>query len=346
MGKSKQNVKLTDVAELANVSIATASIIINNPEKNRFSEATRNKVLEAAEKLNYMPTGYIQQAKGKSIPTIGLVIPDLRNVYYPELASGFSRLANELGYQVILVDIDNSFRKEQSALDNLVQMKVSGIALCGAADGKEENAKEQAMIKRMMDAGIPVVQYDRYDTNSVCPYVGIDNFRAGYCMTEKMIQAGHRNLALLMNKNTSVSVHERKRGYKMAMEQYGCVPGIFEYDVHQYGSIYQQFHQIIQSDRRYTAIFTINGDIDAIECIRAAGKMGIRVPTDLSIAGFDDVSLAEVVDPALTTIYQPTYEIGETAMRLLASMIEERNVEEQNVILPFEYVVRESTRIV
>lgn len=344
MGRRKQAAKLSDVAGMAGVSIATASIILNNPEKNRFSEQTRQKVLETAEKLQYIPASYAQQMKGKDIAVIGLIIPDLMNSYFPEITSGFSRLANKLGYQVMLLDTANNFQREQSFIETLIRMRVAGVGLCGTSGTYE--AEEQILIKKMMAMDIPVVQFDRYSTDSVCPYVGIDNFRAAFCMTGKMIQAGHHKLALLMCEDTSFIVKERYRGYMEAMKQYGYQSAVFTYDYEQFGSIYQQFNQIVNSEEHYTAIFTISGDIDAIECIRAADKMGIRVPADLSIAGFDDISMAEVINPALTTIYQPKFEIGETAMRLLATMIDKQKLEEQNVILPFEYVVRESTRVI
>lgn len=344
MGKRRQVAKLSDVAGLAEVSIATASIILNTPEKNRFSEQTRQRVLEAAEKLHYIPASYAQQMKGKEIPIIGLIIPDLMNAYFPEITSGFSRLANKMGYQVVLLDIANSFQREQFFVETLIRMRVAGVGLCGASGDCAE--QEQILIKKMMAMDIPVVQFDRYCKNSVCPYVGIDNYRAGYCMTEKMIQAGHRKMALLMCREKTFIVTERLRGYNDAMRQHGCEPVVFTYDYGQFGSIFQQLYQIVNAEERYTAVFTISGDIDAIECIRAADKLGIKVPDDLSIAGFDDISLAEVINPALTTIYQPKFEIGETAMRLLASMIDNQQLEEQNVILPFEYVLRESTRAV
>lgn len=344
MGKKRQIAKLSDVAELAGVSIATASIILNNPEKDRFSAQTKQRVVEAAEKLRYVPASYAQQMKGKEISVLGLIIPDMLNSYFPEIISGFSRLANKLGYQVVLLDIANSFQREQTFVETLIRMRVAGVGLCGASGNYAE--EEQRLIRKMMDMDIPVVQIDRYCKDSVCPYVGIDNFRAAFCMTEKMIQAGHHHLALLMCQDTTFIVEERRRGYEEAMKQYGYESAVFTYAYDQFGSIYQQFHQIVNSEKKYTAVFTVSGDIDAIECIRAADKMGIRVPADLSIAGFDDISMAEVINPALTTIYQPKFEIGETAMRLLASMIDKQRLEEQNVILPFEYVVRESTRII
>ena len=165
-------------------------------------------------------------------------------------------------------------------------------------------------------------------------------------MTEKLIQTGHRNIVLLMGENSTFIVRERCRGYKDAMEEQKLQPHIFTYARDTYGSVYQQFYKIVHSETKYTAVFTVGGDVDAIECIRAAHKMGIRIPSDISIAGFDDISLAEVINPTLTTIYQPKTEIGENAMRMLSAIIEKRLVKKKNIILPFEYKMRESTRII
>lgn len=342
MGRPRQAVKLSDVAQLANVSIATVSIILNGPNSDKFPEETRKRVYEAARSLNYIQQRG-EKNRDKSAAIIGLVIPDLTNLFYPEVTSGFSRIANEMGYQVILLDTGNSYEKEKLLIRQLLSMQVTGLAICGISGTEEE--KEQEMIRDLMNAGVPVVQFDRYTKGSHCPYVGIDNYYAGYYMTEKLLQSGHRNIALLTSEKPSYIVRERQRGYEEAMRMQGLSAGVFSYDRKIYGSVYQKFYQIVHSQTKYTAVFTVGGDVDAIECIRAAGKMGLRIPMDISIAGFDDISLAEITNPALTTIHQPKTEIGETAMRMLAALIRNQPEGSRNIILPFEYKLRESTQI-
>lgn len=342
-GRRKQVAKLTDVAGLAGVSTATASIVLNEPENNRFSEETVKRVLEAARELQYQPASYAQQMKGKNLSVIGLIIPDLMNHYYPELTCGFTHQANNMGYNVILLNSNNNITQEQFFIETLIGMQVAGVALCGAYSADE---RELELVKRLISVDIPVVRFDRYDFNKICPYIGIDNFRAGYCITEKLIQAGHKNIACFSPKEPVFIVAERCRGYKTAMEDYRLKEEFFQINDNEFGSIYQNVQIMWNSKERSTALFTPGGDMDAIECIKSAANLGINVPGDLSIAGFDDIYLANIINPALTTIRQPKYEMGETAMKLLNRMISNEEIEEEGVLLPFEYIARESTRTI
>lgn len=343
MAQIKHTAKLSDVAREASVSIATASIILNNPEKDRFSVSTRERVLKAAENMNYrQPSQAVLRKRER--PIVGLVIPNLANQFYPEITSAFSRKANEQGYHVMVLDMANSFQKERDFIRILLQMRVAGVAICGACQKEEE--QEQKLIRQIMRAGIPVVQFDRYARNSACPCVGIDNYHASVCMVTRLIHAGHRSIALLRCEDVPYIVLERQRGYEDTMARYGLKSRIITYEQGYFGTIYQELYNLMNSSESCTALFAIGGDVEAIECIRASGKMGFRVPEDLSVAGFDDVSMAEVINPGLTTIYQPKAEIGEATMRLLASMIVRNTLTESNIFLPFECKVRESTRAI
>lgn len=341
--KRKQVTKLTDVAKLAGVSTATASIVLNEPEKNRFTEETVKRVLDAARKLQYQPASYAQQMKGKNLSVIGLIIPDLMNHYYPELTCGFTHQANNMGYNVILLNSNNNITQEQFFIETLIGMKVAGVALCGVYSADE---RELELVKRLISVGIPVVRFDRYDFNKICPYIGIDNFRAGYCIIEKLIQAGHKRIACFSPKEPVFIVAERCRGYKTAMENFGLRSEFFYINNSEFGSVYQNIQAMWNSGKNFTAVFTPGGDMDAIESIKSAANLGINVPGDLSIAGFDDIYLANIINPALTTIRQPKYEMGETAMKLLSKMINNEKIEKEGVLLPFEYIARESTRAI
>ena len=319
-------------------------MVLNNKDGGRFTDETRQKVAEAAEKLNYRPAAYAQIMKGKHLPVIGLIIPDLMNHFYGEVTSGFSHQAYRAGYNVILMDLGNSPEREESFVETLIAMNVSGVGYCGIGNSSASGQAE--VINRLHAAGIPVIQFDRYDPAVEAPFVGIDNFHAGFCMTEKLILSGHKNIALIVPEHAVFIIRERQRGYEAAMKHYKLESSVFTYDSSQSWSIYHQFDLIASSDKKFTAIFTPGGDVDAIECIRSARKLRITVPADLSIAGFDDISLASVIDPPLTTVCQPKYEIGVAAMNLLHELMCDSEPENKNVILPFECIVRESTRII
>lgn len=341
--RKNQRAKITDVADLAKVSAATVSIILKDPNNNRFSERTVKKVLKAAEELQYQPSLFAQQMRGKNLPVIGLIIPDLMNHFYPEVTSGFTKQASLMKYNVILLDSNNSIDQEQQFADTLIQMRVSGVAICGVYSADE---REVEVIKRLNSTGIPVVRFDRYNENESCPYVGIDNYHAGYHITEKLIQSGHKRITCLSPKTPVFIVSERRRGYLKAMEDYDLESDVRCFECNEFGGIYQTLQDMWKMDTKATAIFTPGGDMDAIECIKSASTLKIDIPCELSVAGFDDIYISNIIRPALTTIRQPKFEMGSAAMRLLYKLIANESISKNGILLPFEYVARESTRII
>lgn len=343
--KQKKNVTLEDVAQLAQVSIATVSMVLNTPDSKRVSQPTKQRVVEAVRQLNYQPANYAQRMRGKGSTILGLIIPDLMNQFYPEITCGFSNAADKLGYNVILLNSRNQVDREEFFTDTLIGMRVAGAAICGANfASQQEQLREKAIVNRLMTAGIPVVRLDRYDDEDRCPCVGIDNRQASACMTQHLIDDGHRNIALFAPKQRVYIQEERCIGYCKTMEQNGLEPRIFETDQINFSDIRPTMERMLADPCGFTALFNAASDMGAIECIKCAAQLGMRVPDDLSIAGFDDIYLANIVNPSLTTIFQPKYEIGKIAMQMLACMIDSEKMEEKSVMLPFEYIKRDSTR--
>ena len=331
---------LSDVARFADVSIATASIVLSSPDHNRFSQETRRRVMQAAEELNYFPASYARQMRGKSSHVIGLIIPSLVNQFYPEVISGFSQKANSLDYNVVLMDSNNEIGKEESFLETLIGMRASGVGLCGVYP---TDKKEREIILKLQAAGIPVVRFDRYDLDPITPYVGIDNYYAGFCMTERLIQLGHQRIVVFAPCEPLFILDERVRGYAAAVQKYGLECNIIHVQQFVFGDVYQKMSLVLRK-KLYTALFNVCGDIDAIECIRTASMLGANVPNDISIVGIDDIYVSKLIHPSLTTICQPKYKIGEAAMQMLDRMIKKQSLEEPSMVLPFEYVARESAR--
>lgn len=336
----KKKVTLSDVARAADVSIATASIVLNSPDNNRFSRETCRRVMQAAEELSYFPASYARQMRGKSSRVIGLIIPSLVNQFYPEVISGFSQKANSLGYNVVLMDSNNEIQKEQAFLETLIGMRASGVGLCGVYPTDQ---KERDIILKLQSVGIPVVRFDRYDKDPITPYVGIDNYHAGFCMTERLIQLGHRRIAVFAPCEPLFILDERVRGYAAAVQKYGLECNVIHIQQFVFGDVYQKL-SLLLGKNLYTALFNVCGDVDAIECIRTASTLGANVPNDISIVGIDDIYVSKLIYPSLTTICQPKHKIGETAMQMLGNMIETRSLHGESIVLPFEYVARESAR--
>ncbi len=336
----KRRATLRDVANLAGVSIATASIALNGQHTKRITPETISNVVHAAEQLGYQPNLHAQTLKGKRSTIIGLVIPDITNAFYPEITKGVIDRAYELGYNVVLFNTDNDIQKEKFAIETLTSMRSEGIILCGIYNPGEE---EHGLLQKLRNIHVPVVQIDRYDARGIVPYVAIDNFRAAYAMMEWLIQLGHQRIAAVTPGLQLHITDERLRGYRQALEDYNL-----PYDpalvLREYISEMQKVKVDAAVDTlirsQCTAAFILMGDMFALECMDKLRAKGIRVPEDMSIAGFDDIRAAGAA--GLTAVRQPKYEMGQAAADLLCSILQGDNLAGKSIVLPYEIVQRGS----
>ncbi len=342
----KKRVTLRDVAKKANVSVATVSIVINGNNQMRIREKTRQRILDVARELNYQPDLNAQILKGKTSSMIGLLIPDITNPFYPEVVRGVTDKANSLGYNVILFNSDNKLEQEAFFIDTLKSLKVAGVIICGVDDGGEQEAALLATLDR---DGIPVVAVDRGVLNGKIPSVMIENREACFEAVEYLIKGGHKRIAFVETGQSVGIMEDRFRGYKEALEAYGLEVSK-DLFYHLKSTNLEYLHQangLVKKIRRakpkITAIFA-TADVVAIEIIRAAKQLNIRVPEDLSVIGFDDIQLAELIDPPLTTVWQPKYEMGQISMIVLNSMIKEELVAQKTVILAPKFIPRKSAQ--
>jgi LacI family transcriptional regulator len=306
------------VAEKANVSTTTVSHVIN---KTRFvSPDKEERVLEAIKELDYQPNGLARSFRKKRTKTIGLIIPDNTNPYFAEVARGIEDACYERGYSVILCNSDRKMEKEINYLELLMEKGVDGIAFVSVGDDKKATDifGKKRVPKVLLDREIPGLQIDS---------VLVDNQLGGYLATEYLIKLGHRRIACITGPSKLSSSLEREVGYNNALRNSDIIldklliqSGTFHSD-----SGYEGVRKLLTKDNPPTAIFACN-DLIAIGAMYGANEMGYKVPEDISIIGFDDISLASFMTPRLTTITQPKYEIGKTAAGLLIERIKNRDL--------------------
>ncbi|MCM3569870.1 LacI family DNA-binding transcriptional regulator [Neobacillus mesonae] len=325
-------VTIYDVAKKAGVSIATVSKVINN--KGNISEKTRKKVLDVKKKLDFHPNVMASALTGKKTKTIGLLIPDLANPFFSDLARNIEDSANELGYNLIMCSTDYLAEKENKYLSLLKQKNVDGFIL---ASGFEDLRK----IQELMEENIPVSIIARDSPMIPINTVVIDDFMGGYQATSYLISLGHENIGIIAR--NIWSNRERLRGYKQALEDNGIkAPGHIEYaEEISIGWGKKITQNYLNSDNPPTAVFTCN-DLLGIGAIHAAREYGISVPEQLSVIGFDDTMIATIIAPSLTTMAQPVQIMGKEIMELMVGMIERNEIIKQIILMP-ELVVREST---
>ncbi|MFD2133739.1 LacI family DNA-binding transcriptional regulator [Pseudogracilibacillus auburnensis] len=327
-------VTIYHVAKEANVSIATVSKVINN--NGRISEKTRKKVKDVMEKLNYRPNMLASALMGKQTKTIGLLIPDLANPFFSELARSIEDRGHELGYNLVICNTDYESDKENQYLALLMQKSVDGFIL---ASGFENLEKVEELMKQDIPVVIVARDFPMFSVNAVA----LDDFMGGYLAANHLIELGHQNLGVVAR--DLWSNRERLRGFNHALAENDLkINSNFEF-IHEIDHIKagrEMAEKYINSDNGPTAIFACN-DLLAAGVIQMAKQLGLNVPKDLSVIGFDNTSIATIIEPPLTTIAQPIQSMGKEVMDLMVSIIKGEKEEKSRITLLPSLIKRKST---
>ncbi|MFD3445283.1 catabolite control protein A [Microbacteriaceae bacterium 4G12] len=331
------NVTIYDVAREANVSMATVSRVVNgNPN---VKPTTRKKVLEAIERLGYRPNAVARGLASKKTTTVGVIIPDISNIFYAELARGIEDIATMYKYNIILSNSDQNKEKEMHLLNTMLGKQVDGIVFMG------ENITEEH-VEEFKKSPAPIVLAASFDKQNSTPSVNIDYLQAAYDAMKYLLEKGHKRIAFVSGPYEHAAANGQKlAGYKKALEEAGVsfdeelvVEGDYTYD-----SGMEAFDKLWEATDKPTAMF-VSSDEMALGVVHAAQDKGIHIPNDLEVIGFDNTRLAMMVRPQLTTVVQPMYDIGAVAMRLLTKYMNKETVEDHTVILPHRIQFRQSTK--
>jgi DNA-binding LacI/PurR family transcriptional regulator len=329
---------ITDVAREAGVSIATVSRVVNNNDYPVRPE-TRERVLDAVRRLGFRPNDLARGLLQKRTRTVGLIVPDLANPYYPEIARGVEDAASAELYAVVFCNTDRRADKSEHYVDTLLQKRVDGIIIAGG--GTDFTHASTAFA----EFGAPVVFIGRHRAGGHS--VQIDNVAAARGATAHLAALGHREIAFVTGPLTLTSVQDRLAGYRAGLEAAGL--GWDDRLVREgdFGerSGYEAARAALAAHPRPTAIFAAN-DLMAIGAMAAARDAGLAVPEDVSIVGFDGIELGSFVRPALTTVAIPTYEMGAAAMRMLLELVGRKQRPEAGAGPPPERTVRLETELV
>ncbi|MCP1111144.1 LacI family DNA-binding transcriptional regulator [Ohessyouella blattaphilus] len=324
---------IKDVAKRAKVSVATVSRVMGN--KEHVTESARLKVEKAIKELNYQPNITARRLREQKTKSIIVIVPDINNTFFPEVFRGIEAVATQKGYRVWLEDMQNNPDIEREIFEVLPQKQVDGIISLTARTKRETI---EAVAKQY-----PLVIAGQYLEDSKIPYVGISNIKASRDAVNHLIKLGHTNIAHISGPLNQLIFQDRLKGYESALERAGLKVDkdlVFKGN-YTYESAFELSTEIIKSKKQITAIFAANDEMAAgvIKGIKAAGK---RVPEDYAVIGFDNIRLAAIIEPAITTINQPKKEMGKRAIEMLFDLIEGRALKEERVVLKHSLVVRES----
>jgi LacI family transcriptional regulator len=327
---------IRDVAERAGVSTATVSRVISGT--TRVKPTTRAGVLAAVEALGYRPSGVARSLKLRSTRTIGLVVTDIANPYFPKIVRAVEDAALERGHAVLLCDGADDPSREETYLDLLIERRVDGIVI--ASSGLEERYREW-----LGRRPVPVVLVNCTARGAALPAILSDNRAGGRLAAEHVLALGHRRIGHVSAPSRNAAAGERLAGIRDATE---AVPDAELAVVDGDGTVEggeAAAHQLLDRPPGPTAILCYN-DLTAIGVVRAVRDRGLRVPADVSVVGYDDIPFSAWLEPALTTVAQDTSEMGRWAVERLVERIAGHASEpavDGVVLLPVRLRIRAST---
>lgn len=304
---------MRDVAKLANVSVSTVSAVLGHSQKN-VSEETRKRVLKAAEALDYQ----LPKNKKNNEGTVAVVLPQIESVFFSALLHGIVRGVGERGLPMTVSTTYYNFAEEQKNLERLRHEHLLGLIIdtivpLEAAENYFEKIAAFSLKKK-----IPVTILERRVPDYPLNYVYVDNYEAGVRATQHLLDLGHRNIAHITGHVNSPPSYERKAGYRDALKAAGLPVRqelIFQGD-YTPGVGYMRTKEILAKFPEVSAIFAAN-DQTAIGAIKAIRSEGLEIPRQIAVVGFDNLSISSLIDPALTTISVPTFQMGLSAVELL-----------------------------
>lgn len=331
------NITIYDVAREANVSMATVSRVVNgNPN---VKPVTRKKVLEVIERLGYRPNAVARGLASKKTTTVGVIIPDISNIFFAELARGIEDIATMYKYNIILSNSDQNKEKELHLLNTMLGKQVDGLVFMSGHITDEH-------VEEFEKSPVPIVLAGSIEETGKIASVNIDYEQAVFDSVTEFIEKGHRNIAFVVG-----PLHEPKnsikklKGYQRALQEAGIpfneeliVEGDYTYD-----SGLEAFDKLLEIQNRPTAIL-VGADEMALGIVHGAEDKGFKIPEDFEVITSDNTRLSLMVRPQLTTIVQPLYDIGAVAMRLLTKLMNKEEVSEQIIILPHRIEHRQSTK--
>lgn len=325
--------KMSDVAKLANVSTATVSRVLS--KSGLVTDITKLKVMEAIKELNYHPNILARHLRKMQTNTVVTVVPDLTNTFFSKVLRGIEAKARENGYRVLLGDTGNNENLEYEYLEVLHNKQADGMILLAARIDRK--------IIEEMSKKYPIVLACEYIEGSNLPTVSIDNVSSARKATEHLLKLGHRRIAHLSGPMNVILSRDRLKGYRQALDSWNIEidPLLIQEGDFYYKTGYNLMLKLLSIENPPTAVFSANDEM-AIGAIKAAQEQGLRIPAELAIIGFDNIQISEICSPALTTIAQPAYKLGETAMKLLNLLIKGETIKRRQVVLDDELVIRES----
>jgi len=335
----KKSLTIHDIAKMAEVSSATVSRVLSN-SSYPVSPELRSKILRIAKEANYVPNMLGKQLKTKTSMTIGVIIPTITNTFYSSVILGVEEIARKNNYQVLLC---NSFQDpvlEDKYIQAMFEKQVRGLVISSISSDKKQ-------LKHFIDMGLNVVALDqKVEMEEVCQ-VDFDYRKGGVMATRHLISKGHKKIAYVtapLDRPSRVCIYD---GYASAMKEAGLEPVVVEAGNETYSGTYEfengkaLTRKLLAGGERPSAVFACN-DMTAFGVVNELNGQGFKVPDDVSVMGFDGIDFGQMITPPLSTVLQPTYEMGRLACNMLLDMLIDGKKPDIGIMLQPKLLERES----
>lgn len=329
---------ITDVAKYAGVSVATVSRVVNN--NYPVSKETTKKVLEAIEKLHYVQNVQARELNMQRSTTVGVVVPSLFNMFFAEVFAGIEEYTNHYNYSLLITCAKDNPLKEKQCMQELLSRNV-----CGIINISPNTYAVEASFYDHIAARVPLVFINSYVKRPRISYVSNDEGAGARTALDHLLQLGHKHI-LFIRGSSSDSYEIKEEVYRKLLKEHGIKPHILDIGA---GNVEKTVDRtlikvvtLLKSDKNITAIFACN-DLMAVGAINACRRLSIKVPEDMSVIGFDNISLSRFVEPKLTTMDQNMTLLGQSATALLIEKIESENKLSDEIVLENTLVDRDTT---
>lgn len=330
----KQTPTIKELAEALGISVTTVSRVLNGKAKPyRISKDTQKKVVQAAKEANYVPNKLARSLKLDKTETIGLIIPDIANPFFAEIAKSIESEARKKGYSIILCDSMDNIQTEEKLLRLLQAQKVDGVIVAPVG------TKEQHLLQAHR-SGLPVIVIDRFFKDSELPYITSDNYKGAYDAICHLIEMGHKEIACIQGIHNSLPNIERVNGYKKALDDHKIKRNehFILGDSFSEENGYESGKRLLARKRPPTAIFALSNLI-SLGVLEAASEAGKKIPTDFSLISFDEQPYSSYLATPMTTIDQQKKEMGGKAVDYIVNRLSKKRFRTP-------YTLRLSTKLI
>ncbi len=329
----KNRVSIKDIAEMVGVSHSTVSRALQGT--GRMSDETRARILSLAEELGYTPDALAQSLVRGRTKTVGVVVTTIADPFVAGIIDGIEHVAGEAGYTVLLGASHMDPAREMAVVENLRQRRVDAVIVTASRVGSHYSEYLQRF-------GVPIVLVNNMVQGEYLYAITCDQMEGARQATEHLVRLGHQRIAYVGSSFREYSSRERQEGYEKALREAGLTldPNLVIMPEQRNDVTAGRAALAALWPQRPTAIFAYN-DLTAIGVLMAAREMGVRIPQDLSLVGFDNIEATQFVSPPLTTVHQPREAMGRAAMQMTLDLLNEEHIE--NRLLSCRLVVREST---